>query len=121
MNLFYRGDFFVRIVHHQKTEEVSVCGQLEKAAVHLMAESSDRKSEAKGEERFFYHKYVYCRMLWSEFQFKLIILLSVQMSLFRVGFIYRVLEYVEGLKYILICSILLAPSILSSEVSYGRV
>jgi len=67
MNSSCRGDFPVRIFRHQKSEEVSVCRLLEEAAVHLMAESSNRKSEAKGEERFFYQKYVYCRMLWSEF------------------------------------------------------
>ena len=67
VNSSCRGDFPVRIFHHQKSEEVSVCRLLEEAAVHLMAESSNRKSEAKGEERFFYQKYVYCRMLWSEF------------------------------------------------------
>jgi len=66
VNSSYRGDFPVHIFHHQRTKEVSVCRLLEKAAVYLMAESSNRKSEAKGEERF-YQKYVYCRMLWSKF------------------------------------------------------
>ena len=63
----HRGDIFVRISHRQ-TEKMSVYGLLEKAAIHLMKESSNRKSDAKG-ERFFYRRYVYCRMLWSEFSF----------------------------------------------------
>jgi len=61
----HRGDIFVRISHHQNVEK-SVYRLLEKAAIHLMTESSNRKSDAKG-ERFFYRRYVYCRMLWSEF------------------------------------------------------
>jgi len=60
-----RGDIFVRISHRQNLE-MSVYGLLEKAAIRLMTESSNRKSDAKG-ERFFYRRYVYCRMLWSEF------------------------------------------------------
>ena len=79
VNSSYRGDFFVRIPQPPKTV-VSVCEQLEKAAIHLMAESSNRKSEAKGDERFFYLKYVYCRMLWSEFQVKALVLVCIQMS-----------------------------------------
>jgi len=61
-----RGDIFVRLSHHRQNVEMSVYGLLEKAAIRLMTESSNRKSDAKG-ERFFYRRYVYCRMLWSEF------------------------------------------------------